>query len=163
MSVDFFDSKCLTKTSETEFGIRDGVNEEMVYLDFTNKAYWICTVLNENKTKIKFRAVDKCVIILRENGDKEKSCDAILTYGESIDFIELKNQRGEWIKDGREQLEKTIELFILNHGLENFKHKRAFVLNKKHPDFHVIENEIMIRFFRKYKVRLNVEATIIIK
>ena len=163
MSVDFFDSKCLTKTSEVEFGLRDGVNEEMAYLDFTNKADWICTVKNDNNTEIEFRAVDKCVIILRENGDKEKSCDAILTYGLNIDFVELKNQRGEWITEGRKQLEKTIELFILNHGLENFKHKRAFVVNKKHPDFHVIENEIMIRFFRKYKVRLNVEATIIIK
>ena len=163
MIVDFFDSKCLTKMSAAEFGLRDGVNEEMAYVDFQNKNEWICTVINDNKIEIEFRAIDKCVIALKENGDKEKSCDAMLTYGENIDFVELKNKRGEWITEGRLQLEKTIELFDLHHGLNNFKHKRAFVANKKHPDFHVLENETMRRFFTKYKVRLNVEATIKIK
>ncbi len=163
MKVDFFDSNCLTKTTEAEFGLRDEVDTVKAFIDLTHKKKWICTVINDKEIEIEFRALDKCVIVERENGDTEKSCDAMLTYGDNIDFVELKEKRADWITEGREQLEKTIELFTIHHGFENFKHKRAFVANKKHPSFHVIDNETGLRFFREFKVRLNVEAIIKIK
>jgi len=39
-----------------------------------------------------------------------------------------------------------------------YKHKRAFVANKRHPSFNVIDIEK--KFWDKYKVRLNLEAQI---
>ena len=43
-----------------------------------------------------------------------------------------------------------------------FKHKKAYACNKQHGHFQEIENELNIAFFRKHKVRLDVQAEIII-
>jgi hypothetical protein len=163
MTINFFNENCLSSTNSNVFGICDGLNDAMAFLDFHNQPDWICSVLNENATLIEFRAIDNCIIVLKENLDKERSCDCMLTYFENIVFIELKEKRGRWIQDGFEQIEKTIEAFKENHNIDDFKHKRAFVANKKHPNFHVIENETMRKFYSKHKVRLNVQAEVIIK
>jgi hypothetical protein len=163
MKIDFFDKKCLTETNAEKFGIIDGIDDNKAFLIFQDHSDWICTIVNSNAENIEFRSIDNCIIVRRDNNDKERTCDCMLTYADNIVFIELKNKISSWINDGIEQIEQTIIAFKENHDIDVFKHKRAFVANKKHPQFHVIENETMIKFYSQYSVRLNVQAEIVIK
>ncbi|NJO14694.1 MAG: hypothetical protein HC877_02815 [Thioploca sp.] len=90
----------------------------------------------------------------------ERRCDGMLTYTDNIIFVELKNQRKNWISDAVEQLKITIECFTKHHDLNLFKRKRAFACNKKHPNFCTGHKETMKRFFDTYKIRLNIQAKI---
>jgi hypothetical protein len=163
MSVNFFDEKCLTKTDAGLFGIYDSTDLSQATLDFTQASKWVCSVQNEAGLMLEFRAIDHCVVILREDGNQEKSCDAMLTYSENIVFIELKEKAKHWKEEGIIQLEQTIKEFVIHHELSDFKYKRAFVANRKHPNFQVINNETAKKFWDKYRVRLNVQANIVIK
>jgi len=40
--------------------------------------------------------------------------------------------------------------------------KKAFACNKQHKHFQEIDNELNLRFFKKYKVRIDVQADIIV-
>ncbi len=42
-----------------------------------------------------------------------------------------------------------------------YKYKKAFACNKKHPHFKEIDNEQNLHFFRKYGVRIDLQARII--
>ncbi len=86
----------------------------------------------------------------------------ILTSDEHLFFVELKDEAKGWIPAAIKQLESTIEFFIEHHDISVYKHKKAFVCNKKRRHFHEIDNELTRRFFRKYSVRIDVQATIIV-
>ncbi len=81
---------------------------------------------------------------------------------EHIYFVELKNERKQWMKNAIEQLESTIQFFIKYHDISVFKHKKAYACNKKHRHFQEIDNELNLRFFRAYGVRIDVQAEVII-
>jgi hypothetical protein len=93
MSVNFFDEKCLTKTDAGLFGIYDSTDLSQATLDFTQASKWVCSVQNEAGLMLEFRAIDHCVVILREDGNQEKSCDAMLTYSENIKSKTLERGR----------------------------------------------------------------------
>lgn len=160
MSINFLKDECLTITNEGIFGICDNADRATAYIQKDNPGEWIATIVNESAKKIEFRAIDNCVVVLRKDGSQEKSCDALLTYSDNIVFIELKDDRQRWMENGIKQLEATIIHFSVNHDILQYKHRRAFVSNKRHPDFHVIDVEHKIRFRDKHKVRLNVQAKI---
>lgn len=157
MSVNFFDAACQNSTAELRFGIRD---TPPAYITTTDAHLWIATVENTMQKNISFTAVDKCVENLRENGEEESSCDCILTYEGNIVFIELKEKAKAWKNSGIEQLEKTIEIFSRDASLDLYPRRRAFVANRKHPNFHVIETDIKQKLYQTYKVRVMAEATI---
>ena len=161
MTVNFLDVRCQElPISASQFGICDDQNGLIAYTDTTDSSKWIATVNNPQATPVTFTAVDNCVEILRGDGDADRKCDGMMTYSENLVFVELKEVKSSWISDAVEQLEITIQHFIANHDIGIFRHKRAFACNKKHPNFHVIDNETKRRFFDTYRIRLNVQATI---
>jgi hypothetical protein len=160
MTIDFFNPKCESSTSQIEFGICDGEDTEIAYIDLQNKKNWICTVDNPNSKKITFIAIDKCIVIMNNKREVESSCDCMLLYIDNIVFIELKERRRSTTELGIAQIENTIIHFIKNHDIMKYKHKRAFVANRRHPNFQIVENETMRKFFAKYKVRLNIQAKV---
>ena len=164
MSVNFFDAKCRSTTNNSLFGLCDNEDSNPAYLDFNNKSNWNASVTNSVPPKeLVFIAIDNCIEIRRENGDMDNRCDCLLSYVDNIVFVELKNKGGSWISEGMNQIEVTLKNYNTNHDLSTIKHKRAFVANKRHPNFRVIDNEIKRRFWDKYRVRLNIDSEINIK
>lgn len=161
MSVNFFESACTESSiNHEEFGLCDDENGTKAYSDHVDQTKWIATVKNSNRENISFTAIDNCIDVFREDGTQEKRCDGMLTYPDNIVFVELKNQRKDWMRDGLIQLETTIQLFAANHALSAIKHKRGFVSNKKHPAFQVLQPELKRRFFDQYRVRISAFSTI---
>lgn len=161
MNVNFFEEKCQeVPISERCFGIFDNPEKKKATTSINAPEKWVATVENPNRLTITFTAVDNCIEILRGDGNSEKRCDGLLTYTDNIVFVELKEVEKSWIAGAIEQLETTIQYFIANHDIKNYKHKRAFACNKKHPSFHVIETETKRRFFNTYRVRLNIQGVI---
>jgi hypothetical protein len=160
MAVNFKEKKCQSRTKEIEFGLCDNEDKTPAFISHNKTDGWNATVLNQDKIDVVFTAIDNCIDIIRPNGDMESRCDGMLTYPNNIVFVELKNQRADWIQNGISQLEATIDIFNDNEDLLAIRKRRAVVSNKKHPHFHEIGNETMQRFVSRNKVRLHVGGTI---
>ncbi len=162
MKIDFLHNNCVEPSTQApEFGLCDRENGEKAYSDFENPKDWIATVKNENKQTLFFTPIDKCLIHDNEAEGKAR-CDGMLHSSEHLYFIELKNKAKNWQQEAIEQLSSTIELFKENHDINKFRHKKVFACNKQHPNFAIIDNEENLAFFRKYKVRLDLQAEIIV-
>lgn len=163
MNINFHTAACQESLNNALFGLCDDNNGSKAYTntDLVNKQKWIGTVVNDRQKDVVFTAVDKCV--LRDNEYLGRGrCDGILSTDEHLYFVELKDQAKSWMNDAIEQLESTIQFFIENNDIAIFKHKKAFACNKQHKHFQEIDNEFNLKFFRKYKVRIDVQADIII-
>lgn len=160
MSIDFFEIKCQKSTHKALFGLCDDENNTPAYIDAEDMHKWNAKVINAASQTIFFTAIDNCIDIRRENGEMDNRCDCMLTYPHHIVFVELKNKGANWKKEAIEQIEFTIRHFGKNHNLSDIKHKRAFVANKRHPNFQVIDNELKRKFWDKYHVRLNIDTEI---
>ena len=162
MPIDFFKAQCLTNTSEIRFGICDDDDELPAYIDSLDENIWIATVLNDASKAVTFTAIDKCIDFPLIDGDMPSRCDAMLTCDNCLYVIELKNKRAGWQSSGIEQLEATIQDLIneLGQAYNNYRLRKAYVANRRHPSFHVIENETMEKFRDIYRVRLDLQATI---
>lgn len=164
MKIDFFAGKCKQTTNKNLFGLCDNEDTSPAFIDYENKDKWNATVKNSlSPQEIVFIAIDNCIEVRRKNGQMDQRCDCLLTYNENIIFVELKNKGSDWQKEGINQLEVTIRNFIQSSDLSLFKHKRAYVSNRRHPNFHVISNEEKQKFWVKYRVRLNLTSEINIK
>jgi hypothetical protein len=161
--MDFFKVDCQEPAIDASlFGLCDDQNGTKAYTRISNSEDWIATVKNDNRRKICFTAIDKCVIKDHEEPGRGR-CDGMLTSpGQFIYFVELKDQAKNWIMDAIEQLESTIQFFIENHDISIYKHKKAFACNKRHQHFQETDNELNIRFFRTYGVRIDVQAEVIV-
>lgn len=160
--MNFYENSCQEPPlDEALFGICDDQNGAKAYTDVNNSDKWIATVKNENHRHLVFTAIDKCVIKDHEELGRGR-CDAMLTSTDTIYFIELKEVRTDWIQGAIYQLESTIRFFMDNHDITIYRYKKAFACNKKHPHFQEIDNELKLRFFRKYKVRIDIQAEIIV-
>jgi hypothetical protein len=162
MPIDFFKVQCLTNTTEIRFGICDDDNELPAYIDSIDPNIWIATVSNDASKTVTFTAIDKCIDFPLIDGDMPSRCDAMLTCDNCLYVIELKNKRANWQSGDIEQLEATLQNLIeeLGQTYNNYRHRKAYVANRGHPRFHVIENETMEKFRDIYRVRLNLQATI---
>ncbi len=167
MSVNFFETDCKEDSrKEKQFGICDDQNGTKAYTDTTDSTKWIAKVTNVKEIDVSFTAIDNCITVLKKGTkDKESSCDGMLTFTESLYLVELKEQgTGGWISDAKGQLENTIKLISENHDLSNFRYKKAFACNKKHPSFTVIDTAERKSFFnRTGGFRIDVQAEIVVK
>lgn len=167
MSVIFFETDCEESSRNDKlFGICDDQNGQRAFTDTTDYKKWIAKVINNNETDVKFTAIDNCIIVLKVGTkNKESSCDGMLTFSQSLYLVELKKQgTGGWIGDAKEQLENTIKLISKKHDLSNFKYKKAFACNKKHPNFTVIDAAERKSFFERTNgFRFDTQAEIVIK
>lgn len=166
MSVNFFESECKEASRSNDlFGICDDQNNTPAYTDLNNSEKWIAKVINENKIEVSFTAIDNCIIFLKErSNDKESTCDGMLTFENSIYVVELKEKNiGGWISGAIGQLENTIKLLYSESTLTEFKFKKAFACNRKHPNFRTINNEFSKRFFDTTGFRIDVQGEIKIK
>jgi hypothetical protein len=148
-------------TKDIIFGICDDQNGQKAYIDRSDKDKWIATVFNERSFQLIFTAIDKGVINDNEHPNMGR-CDGMITSNEHIYFLELKLQRKGGIAKAKCQLASTIDIFNQVHPnkLETYKHRKAFICNKKYPYFHVIEHEEKMAFFVKYKARLDINTDI---
>jgi hypothetical protein len=167
MSVNFFETDCKEESrNEKQFGICDDQNGTKAYTDTTDSTKWIAKVTNIKEIDVSFTAIDNCIIVFKEGtNDKESSCDGMLTFSESLYLVELKKQgTGGWISEAKGQLENTIKLISENHDLSNFRYKKAFACNRKHPSFTVIDTAERKSFFeRTGGFRIDVQAEIVVK
>ena len=165
MSLDFFDNKCKEKYRKDEiFGLCDKEDDNKAYSDISNPEDWVATVKNNYKD-VTFTPIDNCITILKENAkDKESTCDGMLTFDNSIYLVELKVRgTGGWLSDAINQLKNTIRLIRENQDI-NYRYKKAFACNRKHPSFTTIDNELSKRFFEETDgFRIDAQAEIIIK
>jgi hypothetical protein len=165
MSVNFFETTCQEPPrTEKEFGLCDDQNGTKAYSDLNDISKWIATVINGNNISVTFTAVDNCVIAFKANGkDKESLCDGMLTFNDTLYFVELKDQKSGWIPRAICQLTSTIEIFIINHSDKTYRYKKVFACNKRHPYFQVIDSEMNREYYKTYGFRIDVQAEIIIK
>jgi hypothetical protein len=166
MSVDFFSVDC-TETAQTDsrFGICGDQSGSKAYTDVTDETIWIATVINQKGAEITFIAIDHCLSISKEGTtDSESTCDGMLLFRDGLYLVELKNQgAGGWLPKAKSQLENTIRLLQEYHHLDQFRHKKAFACNKRHPKFTVIDVEEKRAFFKRTNgFRLDAQAIIII-
>ena len=162
MSINFFEPACQEPPlNDILFGLCDDKKGEKAYTNTDDSTKWVATVKNDNKKQLIFTAVDKCIIKDNEEHDRGR-CDGILTSDEHIFFVELKDLTKDWITESIDQLESTIQFFIESHDINKYKHKKAFACNKRRKYFQEIDNELNLSFFRKYKVRIDLQAEIIV-
>jgi len=162
--LDFFAPAFQEKPlNNLQFGLCDNEDGTIAFTDTINKDKWTATVENPNGFTLIFTAIDKGVIKDDEYSGYER-CDGMLTSNYHLYFIELKNERVGWIQKGLSQLESTIKLFNDAHpGVEKrYIHKKAYICNKKHPCFHVINNEQNLKFFMSCHFRLDIQAKIVL-
>jgi aspartyl-tRNA synthetase len=140
----FFDVECETILSNEVFGLCDDKLEEKAYTDtnINNKnSKWIAIIENKNGHEVKFIAIDKCVNLLKEDGQKDTSCDCMMIYSNNdkernIIFVELKKKTKDWLSKAKKQLLNTIKHFNNNHSSLEFNNKIACAVNVKYPYFH---------------------------
>lgn len=162
MTVNFFDARCQESTKESIFGLCDepSPSTNPAYIDTDDPSKWIATVDNGNQIEVTFTAIDKCIEISDSDGDR---CDGMLTYNGGIIFVELKERKAQnkvWAGKGDEQLRNTIRLFKENHDLDNYMVKKAYIANKRRPNFQSSQTERMQKFLNDTGFRLRIEATI---
>lgn len=166
MSANFFVTDCKEESrNEKQFGICDDQNGTKAYTDTTDNTKWIAKVTNVKEIDVSFTPIDNCIIVLKEGTkDKESSCDGMLTFAQNLYLVELKKQgKGGWISDAKGQLENTIKLISKNHDLSNFRYKKAFACNRKHPSFTVIDTAERKSFFERTRgFRIDVQAEIVV-
>lgn len=166
MRVNFFETKCKESSRRDKlFGICDDQNGTKAYTNATDDTKWIARVVNDNDLDISFTAIDNCIIVLQEGRkDKESTCDGMLTFSNSLYLVELKKQgTGGWLSDAKSQLENTIRLLRSRHNLEEYKYKKAYACNKKHPNFTVIDAAERKAFFERTNgFRIDAQAEIVI-
>ncbi len=165
MNVIFFETNCKESArNEKRFGICDDQNGTKAYTDTADDTKWIAKVINDNEIDTSFTTIDNYIIVYKaETREKESSCDGMLTFADNLYLVELKIQSKDWITRAKSQLENTIRLISENHNISNFKHKKAYACNRKHPRFHTIEASEKKSFFVKTGFRLDTQAEIKIK
>lgn len=130
MAINFFDSRCITITSEKIFGIYDAPPATLVF-DYSEA--WNVWVDNENGIEITFTAIDLCLNIPEIEGER---CEGMLTYSDVLTFIELKDRDGgRWAGKSRDQLINTIRLFKRDTGIAMYRRCYGHIANKQRPHF----------------------------
>jgi hypothetical protein len=139
MSIDFSLAKCQDSSSKKLFGICDdpGPATSRAYLDEVDGGKWIAVVQNEYTYDVLFTAIDHCIEVPpKPNGNPSKRCDGMLTYNDTVIFVELKERAQfgtDWIKNAEKQLKTTIAHFETTDLAEEFTNKKAYASNSEHP------------------------------
>lgn len=165
MKIDFFVPHCQTANiSASVFGISDPRDGGPACIDLHNRDLWVAEVENRRRISLNFTAVDNCIEILREDGQMDNRCHGILTGGDYLIFIELKDQREEWIQHAVEnQLKTTITYFKANYDITRYRKRYAYACNRRHPQFQYSHMTMMEEFRQTTGVRLCIVNKIVIK
>ncbi len=150
--------------SDLLLGICDPVGERCAYSTTEHgEDKWCAKIHNPDQKSMFFVAIDKNIIIRKDNGDLESTCDGMIFVPETreISFVELKDYRvGGAIADAERQLLSTISYFLANHNYEDFHSRRAYICNPHHPHFAFSARERISEFRKKTHFRLMPQATI---
>lgn len=163
--IDFFTKECTTEhITAGEFGIRDGENAAIAYVDYDNPDKWVAVVKNKSGHPVNFTAIDNCIEIRRPDGNADNRCDAMLSNDQYLIFIELKDQNKDWIYHAvNDQLATTIRHFKDNYDIKRYRQVKAYACNRAHPQFQYSHMELMERFKHDYGVRLCIVNEIVLK
>lgn len=138
MSTDFSVAKCQDSSSKKLFGICDdpAPATNRAYLDEDNGTKWVAVVQNEYEYDVLFTAIDHCIQVppRPNDGRPSKRCDGMLSYNETVIFVELKERAQvgtDWIRDAEKQLKTTIAHFETTELAEDFKDFRRYRLCAK--------------------------------
>lgn len=160
--MNFFEKSCQEPPiNDTLFGLCDDQNGLKAYTDNSDQTKWVATVKNNKSKELLFTAIDNCVIKGHEEIGRGR-CDAMLTSDSHLYLIELKDSAWSVEGDAIDQLMSTINFLKANHDISAFKHKKAFVCNKKRDRFQVIDNEVNLKFYREHGFRIDIQAEIVI-
>jgi hypothetical protein len=168
MSIDFKVLKCQTNSNRKLFGLCDDPPpaRNPAYIDENDGAKWIAVVVNNDCHAVTFTAIDNCIEIKRPDGKMDKRCDGVLSYGEKVIFVELK-ERGAignaWVKDAEIQLRTTIGYFEKTDDADEFIQKKAYIANSEHPKFKESQIRRMEQFLTDTGYILRVENRIILQ
>jgi hypothetical protein len=165
MNIDFFQQNCQSTSNKKKFGLcdKEPPAKEPAYIDETNGSDWIAVVLNENINLVTFTAIDNCIGIKRLDGTDSKRCDGVLSFDNTIIFVELKHRKTKgntWIKEAEEQLRETILNFEKQDMAEDFKIKKAYIANRALPKFRSSQTSRMDKFHEETNYILRIENRI---
>lgn len=160
--MNFFDKACQQGPfTDATFGVCDDENGSVAYVSTNMPPEWGATVLNPKRAEVTFTAIDKCVIKDDEEIGRGR-CDGMLTTSSHLYLLELKNMKHSRHNNAVEQLRSTLRFLQASEDLSRFRHRKAFVCNRKHPAFFVIDNATQKAFFNEFKFRLDIQATVVI-
>jgi hypothetical protein len=151
MSIDFNKTDCHSYSNKKIFGLCDNPHpaKDPAYINDSNEAIWIAKVINRNLKSVTFTAIDHCIDLIRADGKMSKRCDGMMTFDETVIFVELKDSNvtgNEWIKQGELQLKASIEFFEITEKARAFTTKKAYISNKARPRFRSSQQVRMDRF-----------------
>lgn len=130
MAINFFQTNCQSSTRVTVFGIYD---IPPATLSFNHPEEWHVWIDNDGAKLISHTAVDFCLDIPRAEGER---CESMLTYDDTLMFIELKDSDGgRWAGKARDQLINTIRLFKRDAGIAGYRRLYGHIANKQRPNF----------------------------
>jgi len=165
MSVRFFGTTCSEPSRNDErFGLCDDDNAERAYSDSADQSKWIATVVNEQQRPVVFTGVDHCIKIKKPGtNDDESLCDGMLTSGDQLYLVELKDKKKDWKAEAIGQLENTMRLLKEHEILDSYRFKKGFACNKGRYRSSEIDQELNKRLFHEYGFRADAQANIRIK
>ena len=163
MSVNFFELACQDLTNASQFGICDDIPGHRAYIDAADNTKWIAIVNNSNEYDVTFTAIDNCISILRPDGTMDSRCDGMLTFINTIIFVELKERtvaNKVWVAKGESQLRNMITKFSANHNISLYSIRKAYVANSMKPLFQVGQQARMQKFLDDTGVTLIIQNVI---
>lgn len=159
---------CEDVTQARRFGICDDKPNERAYVDGNknNGDKWMAVVQNDNRKKVIFTALDHCIEIRKANGNMEKRCEGVITYDDTIIFIEIKERTGDaqtWVKDADKQLRNSISLITSKINLDRYSIKKASITNRLRTRSKEKHSVRMKKFLEETGYILRVDNRIIIE
>jgi hypothetical protein len=165
MSFHFNKTECITESFQRTFGLCDDPPpaENPAYIDENHGSKWIAVVENPNTYNVRFLALDHCIDSFRVDGEKQKRCDGVLTYSDTVIFVELKERStkgNEWIEVAENQLKSSIEFCEDARYCEPYRRKLAYIANSKKRKERYSQLERMNRFARETGYVLRIQSRI---
>lgn len=156
LRVNFFsiDLQRVPDVSQALFGINDAIEQGdeggMAYLVAADFADSNAIVSNTTGAPLTFEPLDHNIVLHPTKDTTYSLCDCMLYNQEQLCFIELKAKGKEWLTDAVNQLSSTIDLFQGNHDMGAYSRRTAYAANKRHPQFHFSQKELMQTFRNRY-------------
>ncbi len=130
---DIFRTLCQDVTNGHRFGLCDDRRHQRAYIDEIDGQKWTAVVDNRHNRKIEFTSLDNCIEFNKANGKGESRCEGMLTFEDTIVFVEMKERRGDakkWAKKTDDQLRNSILIVEAKVNLDQFIVKKAYICNR---------------------------------
>ena len=163
--IDIFKALCQDVTEEKRFGICDDMPHQRAYIDTIDGRKWMAIVQNDTRRQVTFTALDNCIEFRKANGTMEKRCEGILTFNDTILFVEIKERTGDaktWAKDADKQLRISIGLIEAKINLASFPIKKAAITNRLQKGSKEKHSVRMKQFYNQTGYILSINNRIII-